>query len=209
VLPGHPPRTVLEEAAKREVDLIVLGDNGRRRQLDFGGTARAVLAKADAAVLVQARNTGPVRRMLVPVDLSEASLAALDAALALAARLGASVRVLHCFEEFPVAALGAPMGYIIPSDISFAQMRTEAQRDFEQRMARVDWHGVEHTLALVSGRPLDAILEAGSAVDLIAMATHGRTGLAAALLGGVTYSVLRHSHTPVLALRQSRGRFLY
>jgi nucleotide-binding universal stress UspA family protein len=204
---GEPALRVVEEARARQVDLIVLGDNGHRRQLDFGGTARAVFAKADAHVWVQTRDSTDVRRILVPLDLSHSSLAALDGALALARSLGASLRVLHVFEDWPALAFGSAEAWVLPSSHDREGLRESARAEFERALAQVDWHGVEHDVHLADGLPVDTILAAAADADLVAMGTHGRTGLAAALLGGVTYAVLRRSHTPVLALRTGGGRF--
>jgi hypothetical protein len=52
-------------------DLIVLGALRRRPAIDFGSTARAVLAKATCPVWVQPGPVGTIRRILVPVDLSD------------------------------------------------------------------------------------------------------------------------------------------
>jgi len=207
VVVGDPARRMVEEARARAVDLIVLGDNGHRRQLDFGGTGRAVLAKTDAHVWLQPRETGAVRRVLVPVDLSESSLAALDGALALTAALGASLRVLHVFEDWPALAFGSAEAWVLPSSYDRASLRDAARSELELALAGVDWRGVDHEVRFVEGTPVEMILEESADVDLVAMGTHGRTGLAAALLGGVTYAVLRRAHTPVLALRTGGGRF--
>jgi nucleotide-binding universal stress UspA family protein len=207
VVVGDPARVVIEQAAGRGADMIVLGDNGHRRQLDFGGTARAVLAKADAHVWVQTRDTASVRRMLVPVDLSQSSLTALDGALSMAQALGASVRVLHVFEDWPAFAFGAAEAWVLPASFDRESLRQRAQSELERAMAEVDWRGVEHEVHCVDGSPVETILSAAQDADLIAMGTHGRTGLAAHLLGGVTYAILRRAHTPVLALRTGGGRF--
>lgn len=207
VVVGDPARRMLEEARAREVDLIVLGDNGHRRQLDFGGTARAVLAKADAHVWLQPRDTGAVRRVLVPLDLSDSSLAALDGALALAAALGASLRVLHVFENWPALAFGSAEAWVLPSSYDRESLLESARTELELALAGVDWRGVEHEVRFVQGAPVEVILEEARDVDLVAMGTHGRTGLAATLLGGVTYAVLRRTHVPVLALRTGGGRY--
>lgn len=204
---GEPALRVVEEARARKVDLIVLGDNGHRRQLDFGGTARAVFAKADAHVWVQTRDTTAVRRILVPLDLSASSLAALDGAIVLAKALGAAVRVLHVFEDWPALAFGTAETWVLPSSYDRESLRQSARAELERTLAQVDWRGVEHQTQLADGLPVETILSAAAEADLVVMGTHGRTGLSAAILGGVTYAVLRRSHTPVLALRTGGGKF--
>jgi nucleotide-binding universal stress UspA family protein len=209
VVPGTPQRTLLEQARERRADLIVLGDSGKRKQLDFGGVARAVLAKGELPVLLQTRRPTAVRDILVPTDLSGASLAALRQAIDLATQLGARVHVLHCV---PLRAAAA----VIALDTFHAQppeelhAATDAARDAcEEELAELDWRDVEHDLEVVEGSASECILAAQGQVDLIAMGTHGHTGLAAALLGGVAYHVMRQAHTPVLALRDPGRRFVF
>ena len=207
VVVGDPARRMVEESRARAVDLVVLGDNGHRRQLDFGGTARAAGATRARRTWPAPRDTGAVRRVLVPLDLSDSSRAALDGALALTAALGASLRVLHVFEDWPALAFGSAEAWVLPSSYDHGSLRDSARSELEHFLAGVDWRGVAHEVRFVEGTPVETILEESADVDLVAMGTHGRTGLAAALLGGVTYAVLRRTHTPVLALRTGGRRY--
>ncbi|MDP6520979.1 MAG: universal stress protein, partial [Planctomycetota bacterium] len=58
-------------------------------------------------------------------------------------------------------------------------------------------------LFLEGADPADQILALEDQADLIVMSTHGRTGLSAAVLGNVTYSVLKSAEVPVLAIRST------
>lgn len=209
VVPGVPTRTVLEEARRREADLIVLGDNGKRRQLDFGGTARAVLAKARAPVLLQRCRPVPIERLLVPVDLSPSSVLVLARAIDLAARLGASLLVLHAVEQLPEPIIGVSEAFRAPPTDRGTEALENAHRAFATTLSALDWRGLEHELILARGTAAQVILARQAEADLIVMGTHGHTGLAAALLGGVAYHVMREAHTPVLALRDEKRAFLF
>jgi len=68
-------------------------------------------------------------------------------------------------------------------------------------MQLFDWGGVDHGTSFVEGVPAEVILARADWADMIAMGTHGRTGFAAALLGSVAYSVVRHATKPVLVVR--------
>ena len=63
---------------------------------------------------------------------------------------------------------------------------------------------------LISHSPAAGVLEhvAASGVDLVAMATHGRQGLARAALGSIADKVIRGSHTPVLIVHPTEGELL-
>jgi nucleotide-binding universal stress UspA family protein len=81
-------------------------------------------------------------------------------------------------------------------------------RDAEEYLAPVAAalraQGVDTSWAVRRGRPADEILAAAkeSGADLIAMATHGRTGLGRLLFGSVAEAVLRHAPVPVFMIRQ-------
>ena len=66
-------------------------------------------------------------------------------------------------------------------------------------MRNFDWRGIPWDARLFDDTPEQTILELQDDFDLIVMSTHGHSGLAAAILGSVAYSVLRRVHTPTLA----------
>jgi nucleotide-binding universal stress UspA family protein len=205
---GQPAKVILDRAREKHADLIVLGALRRNAGVDFGSTARAVLAHAVDPVWVQPRAPDPIRRILVPVDLSEESLRALAKACSLAQRLGARVRAMKCFDGarlsgMAVAGVEAPV-VVPPMD----ELREKSRADFERVMTSFDWKGVEHDIEFVDGSPAETILDREPGADLIAMGTHGRTGLSSALLGSVAYSVLKHATKPVMVVRRKDRSFL-
>ena len=208
VIPGPPAKVILDEARKTRADVIVLGAHARRGALDFGSTARVVLAKAPVAVWVQTHCVRPIERILVPVDLSDESLSALSSACGLARIHGARVKAVHFFaaSSYAVAA-GLDYPGLGPA-FSLAETRKTDQAEFEGTMKAFDWRGVEHDAEFQDGEPADRILELSRAADLIVLGTHGRTGLASVVLGNVAYSVLKRSEIPVLAIRHPERRFL-
>jgi universal stress protein A len=87
-------------------------------------------------------------------------------------------------------------------------VRRSRQEAFEKAMSEFDWQGVERSADFLDGEPVESILELSRDHDLIALGTHGRTGLASVLLGNVAYSVLKRAETPVWAIRHPERRFL-
>lgn len=205
VEPGLPARVLLDAARQSKADLIVLGTLRRRPIVDFGSTARAILAKAPCAVFVQAMPRAAIRRILVAYDSSSESRIALETACAWARVLRARVHVLSCCNA-SVALAGTTWGGFVAADAVDLFVK-ETQRAFEREMAEFEWGGVEHVTTFEEGLPAERILAAAKSADMIAMGTHGRTGFAAALLGSVAYSVLKHATTPVLVVRDPSRAF--
>ncbi len=205
---GHPAEILVTRAKETQADLLLIGPHTRRGLLDFGSTARAILGKSPCDVWVQPREPRAIERILVPTDMSEDSLLAMHTACDLAAEYGAEVTALHCFTP-PDLAYAASPGYPIAGPTYVIDdVRKIATEEFDQAMADFDWRGVEHDRRFVEGRPQEAILALQNETDLIAMGSHGRTGLSAAVLGNVAYAVLREAHVPVLAIRHAKRSWL-
>lgn len=208
VIPGPAAKVILDEANRIDADLIVLGTHRRRGMVDFGSTVRAVLAKAPKGVWIQTQPVQRVRKILVPVDLSADSLRALSQACVLARVVGASVRAVQVFQT---------TAYMVPAwpdypDYGGAYVVDDVRRtrlaEFEKAMAAFDWRGAPHQADFIDGEPIEAILELSRSCDLVALGTHGRTGLASVLLGNVAYSVLKRCDKPVWAIRHPEKEFL-
>jgi nucleotide-binding universal stress UspA family protein len=141
--------------------------------------------------------TSPFKTILVPVDFDETSTRALDHAIDLAAKLGASIKVMHA-RPMPVAELTD--GAIFPSAEQAAQLADDAQRRLDALVAARRDRGVPLSTLLRSGDPRDEIPAVANelGVDLVVMGTHGRGPIARALLGSVAPSALRAVVQPVL-----------
>jgi nucleotide-binding universal stress UspA family protein len=144
-----------------------------------------------------------ISRILVPVDFSAASDEALAYAKTLAGRFGASLHLVHAFEDpFTSAAFASEMYSTLP-----LSMREDMLRHAEQRLAErlpADQKELFHgTTDIVTGTPARTIVEysAKLGADLIVMGTHGRSGMAHLLLGSVAERVVRHAPCPVLTVK--------
>ncbi|MCA9619996.1 MAG: universal stress protein [Myxococcales bacterium] len=148
-----------------------------------------------------------LQRILVPVDFSACSRAAVAYAAYLAGALGAEVEVLHAWR--PPQELGPFLGEVKVTDPETGERRTLAEHVEAQARGALDdfvaslrEQGIEAGASLVEGPPKRAVLEAAETgrYQLIVMGTHGRTGLAHALLGSVAEWVLRHVAIPVVTV---------
>ena len=142
------------------------------------------------------------KRILVPTDGSELSIEAVKGAARFAKPLGASVVLITVIEPYSYTSLSEYR----PESIddydermrSLAEERlAEARNVFEKAQVPVQ------TIAVKSFSPAEAIMEASAQYDCdcVFMASHGRKGLAAVLLGSETQKVLTHSQVPVMVYR--------
>lgn len=143
--------------------------------------------------------------LLVPTDGSLLSDYAVDQALALARKLEARVTLLTVVEPFHVVAY-VPEQVIESRESYERKAKQAADQLLQAAAAKAQAFGVVHaTQIAVSEEPHEAIIfMAGSCrCDLIAMASHGRRGVKALVLGSVTAKVLTRSQVPVLVYRQA------
>jgi nucleotide-binding universal stress UspA family protein len=141
--------------------------------------------------------------VLIPTDGSELAGKALEHGMALAKRIGASVSVLTVVPPFQVLTTDTQMLEDTPAQYKARTLKNaEEVRSTAARAAQAA--GVAYELMVVEHEhPYQAIIDtAGSkSCDLIVMASHGRHGVAAIVLGSETVKVLTHSKIPVLVYR--------
>ncbi len=198
---AHPTVALVEEARSIGAGIVFLGPRRERSRIDFGSTARAVLARAPCGVWVQRDEPSEVRTILCGIDLSPTSLHALAVARDLAQALRARLEVMSAFPPPEVAWMAADEAALPPLwDVEL--LRRAAQKNLDAAIAAFDWRGVEHAVEFVEAEPAHALLERHTRADLVVLGTHGRSRLAAFLLGSVAYAVLRDASRPVLLLRE-------
>jgi nucleotide-binding universal stress UspA family protein len=140
------------------------------------------------------------RKILCPVDFDDNSMAALDLACKVAAQNDASLCLLHVI-PFPVAPLApGDVEGVVPS--SFPIREQEARMKLEQIGRQRIESTIRRELVSEIGLPVEVIVgaEAERGIDLIVMATHGRSrsALGHFFIGSVAERVVRESLCPVL-----------
>lgn len=202
VEPGHAARVLCERARALGADIVLLGPHRKHGLFDFGSTTRAVLGGCPGAVWMQPGPFRDVRRILAPTDLSEDSLRAVRTAARLAPRFEAEVTVLHAHVPIGPLLTPGPVGYpMVGAGIDEESAQREAEERFRAAVAEIPWGDVPHEERFVVGEPIPTIRELAEQHDLVVMGSHGRTGLARAVLGNVAYAVMRRSPVPILAIR--------
>lgn len=142
------------------------------------------------------------KRILVPTDGSDITAHAVDTAIQLAKIHGAQLLTLSVMEPFPYSAV-SEIQPVPPQEFIDAQQRVASKR-VEDVCATAAAQGMAcrgHTIEALHA--WEAIVDHAKAenVDLIVMASHGRKGLAALLLGSEAQKVLTHIDLPVLIVK--------
>jgi nucleotide-binding universal stress UspA family protein len=142
------------------------------------------------------------QRILVPTDGSDISVKAVDMAVGLARTTGAKLYTISVKEPFPYSAI-SEMQPTPPQDFLDAQERIAAARvqAVQDACAAAGLACEGHTVEAL--HPWEAVIEHADRekCDLIVMASHGRRGVTALLLGSETQKVLTHTTIPVLIVR--------
>lgn len=142
------------------------------------------------------------KRILVPTDGSDITAKAIGMAVTLAKTVGAEITALAVKEPFPYSAI-SEMQPVPPQEFFDAQERIANQSLLRVKDA-AGAVGVPCSAVSVEAlHPWEAILDQARSdgSDLIVMASHGRRGVSALLLGSETQKVLTHSTIPVLVVR--------
>jgi nucleotide-binding universal stress UspA family protein len=143
----------------------------------------------------------PYTKILVPTDFSVHADEALDTAIDLAGRYGASITIMHAFEPVVYAFPEASGVY---GGLQLADAIEDIEKELEKRKQRALAKGAKDVdTTQRSGFPPGEItdLAKASGYDLIVMGTHGRRGFSRFMMGSVAERVLRIAPCPVLAMR--------
>ena len=146
------------------------------------------------------------KRALVPLDGSEIAETIIPFLIEIAGPLDMSVVLLRVLEpQMPLAMEGATS--VMPEDVE--ARRKDAEEYLAPLVAGLRARGVKVTSGVRRGLPVSAEIVAAAReadADLIAMTTHGRSGLGRLLFGSIAEAVLREAHIPVFLLRQTEAQ---
>jgi nucleotide-binding universal stress UspA family protein len=200
VLHGKPAPTIVDMAVRGGYSLILMCSRGKSglRRLLLGSVAEEVLRSSPIPVLIahplaKGGEKIQVKRIVVPLDGSHRSGSILPHVAALARTTGA--RVLFTTVVEPNAR------DIMPVELVARNLFREQKQLHKQ--------GIPTELNIRYGDPAQEILDFGviQGADLVALSTHGRTGLERARFGSVAESILRKGALPLLILRTA-GKYV-
>jgi nucleotide-binding universal stress UspA family protein len=207
---------ILDYSAEIEVDLIIMATHGRSgiTRWWMGSVAEKVISEATAPVLLvqskrrrataAADKPASIHKILAPLDGSDVGESALPYAEALAASSKATVNVVQVVSPPGTVEANLLGG---PDWRKFVNAMRDAGENYLKSIAeRFKSKDVKVTYEVLTGDPADKIIEyaADKGVGLIAMSTHGRTGLTRWVLGSVADKVLHGSRIPVLMVRSPK-----
>jgi nucleotide-binding universal stress UspA family protein len=212
---------ILRYADEHPIDLIVIGTHGRRgvSRLLLGSVAEEVLRQAPCPVLTVHRGatddgtdeTHPIREILVPVDFSPHAREALHLAREVAALLEARLTLLHVIQDPLHPAFyntGVFSIYDVDPDIE-DKARAQLRTFYDETPGPAAPPERVPLFEALPGHPGHEITEYANehTIDLIMMATHGRTGLQRFVMGSVAERTARRAPCAVFSVK-SFGRSL-
>lgn len=203
---GEAAAGILETAEEEDISLIAISTHGRSgisRWL-FGSVADRIVQNSHIPLLMIRPDdkTEPrtvFERILVPLDGSEVAASVLPFVEEAAKLFGASLVLYHA-----VPPVSAYPGFETVNPQIDGKVLTEMQdqaKDLLSRAAReIEDRGVHATVAVSIDLAVDGVLRAAkeTGADLIAIGTHGRSGLGRMVLGSVANAVMRRSELPCL-----------
>ena len=206
---GNPAEVIINRAEAHPNTLIAMATHGRSglgRWL-LGSVADKVLhATVDHVLLVRATEqiktseSAFLKSILVPLDGSELAESVLPWVVELARGMNLQIALLRVF--------GLPIGYYAEGywadGLVWELVRDEAKDYLEEKVKQIEKEGLSGvTPILTGGFAAEQIIDLAQKTPqtLVAMCTHGRTGMGRWVLGSVTERVVRHSGDPVLVIR--------
>ncbi|HYU33751.1 MAG TPA: universal stress protein [Thermoanaerobaculia bacterium] len=206
---GTPSMVIADRATETSALAIVIGTRGLTglRHVLLGSTTERVVQKAPCPVLtVHPEDKGrhrTLRTIVVPTDFSADAERAIHTAQRLLAPLAEDARLIL------VHAFNLPIEYTaygpIPTSVRYLQdTGLEAERRLQELTDRLTGEGLAVDSVAREGDPSQVIVEEAErrGADLIAMGTHGRSGLRHLFLGSTAERVVQHATCPVMTVRR-------
>lgn len=213
---GQPGEQIVKAAEEADDPLIVMATHGRSgfKRLFSGSVAEHVVSESGAPVFLirhetKGRQEGLVHTIAVPLDGSVYGEAALPYAKELARDFDAELLLVRVAETSQVYGMMTPepVGAASAEAINevIEQLVSETREYLETTAAALRQEGFNVRTEALEGFPADQLmaLEREVAVNVIVMATHGRSGLGRLVFGSVAERILKNGTTPILMIKPS------
>jgi nucleotide-binding universal stress UspA family protein len=207
---GDPAEVIIERAAADKGTLIVMATHARSgvNRWIMGSVAEKVLRGSESTMFLVragedlATSAIPIRTVVVPLDGSELAESVLPTVVEIAKCLDLEV-VLYRAYELAASAYYGSEEYLPNYDAMVRQLKTEVEKYLAKKVETLHSAGLRRVSSVAAvGAGADEIVRYSREHPdaLIAMCTHGRSGVRRWVLGSVTERVVRHSGDPVLVV---------
>ena len=210
---GRPADEIIEYADREDIGLIIMATHGRSgiSRWAMGSVADKVVRGTSRPVaLIRAKGQQPqpgakaiIERILVPLDGSKEGEAVLPYAREIASKLKASLSLLQTVDVGYSAMAAEGAEFLLYSEPQLASFKQYAGTYLRQVAAGLKEHGIDVTTVVRTGRAADEIVRYTEEqhTDLVAMSTHGRSGVGRFVFGSVAEKVLYEGNTPLFLVR--------
>lgn len=215
VLCGEPAGRIIDYAARERMSLLITVTHGHTGIMPWtmGSTANKIVHGAQVPVLLlraaEVKKRGPQKsifaKTLLPLDGSEAGETALPLVLEIAARLKGEVTLLSVVESGQQVHTIGGLDFIRFPEQQVQKMKQDLAAYLEGTVQRFHDRGIEARGVLKSGHAAEEILKSAkaAAVRLVAMSSHGKSGLREWVFGSVSNKVLHAGKTHLLLAKPS------
>jgi nucleotide-binding universal stress UspA family protein len=213
VVVGSPADEVIKYAEKNGIGLIIMGTHGRSglTRWAIGSVANKVVRGTEVPVLLtrskpagSAKDVQVIQKVLVPLDGSEVGENALPAVIELASRAAMELILLQAvplaFHVYPAGDMVSQVPY---SEREMEPIKEQVKSYLDGVVKRLSARGLKVSQQMAVGNPEEVIIKKAEElkVDLVAMSTHGRSGVSRWVFGSVADRVLSAGTTPLLLVR--------
>ena len=214
ILVGHPAEEIVDYADKEDIGLIVIATHGRSgiKRWALGSVADKVMRSATQPVaLIRAkgarpdvREKGVLNKALVPLDGSKESEAVIPYIEELASKLKAEVVLFQVVAQaYQIYPAGDPGVQVPFTEEQMKPLKASAEKYLEEVVSRLKGRGVTTRFEVRIGDAAEEIINLADELrtDLVAMSTHGQSGVRRWNYGSVADKVLHAGNTPLLLVR--------
>jgi nucleotide-binding universal stress UspA family protein len=213
ILNGKPADEILEYADKEDIGMIIMSTHGRSgiSRWSMGSVAEKVVrATARPLTLIRAKGDTPdmhakgiLKKILVPLDGSKEGEVVLPYVEEVASKLGAAISLLQVIDVGYATVAVEGYSYLLYAERQMESFKQYAQSYLSKVANRLNQKGVATSVIVRPGKAADEIVRYTEEfhTDLVAMATHGRSGVGRWVFGSVAEKVLYEGDTPLLLVR--------
>ncbi len=213
VLDGSPAKEIIDYAEKNKVGLIVMASHGRSGIMPWaaGSVASKVLHTAKVPLLLvratksakRTRQKHILNRILLPLDGSGVGEAAVPYIQELMSRLGSEVILFGVVPSGRHIRTVGGLDYVLYPEQDLEQVKAEAREHLDRVYQQLKGGKGKARVELRAGDIAREIIDFAQKtnISLIAISSHGHSGIAKWVFGSIAYKIVQASKTPVLVVR--------